>query len=137
MTAYDMRISDCGSGVCSSDRAEIPARHGARASAAKAGQQIIPLPLAIRIIICLDIAGVALKVPVVIGPSIPMKESDVGDGVSRRDFFHCAACAETAAGTVALPATAWAGAASAALRSEGRRLGKGSGRTWRYGWGRG
>src|SRR3546814_15324934 len=93
-TAYEMRISDWSSDVCSSDL-------------------IIPLPLAIRIIICLDIAGVALKVPVVIGPSIPMKESDVGDGVSRRDFFHCAACAATAAGTVALPA-----------RSEERRVGK-------------
>ncbi|RIA43769.1 hypothetical protein DFR49_1998 [Hephaestia caeni] len=42
----------------------------------------------------------------------------MGDGVSRRDFFHCAACAATAAGTVALPATAWAGAASAAMRGK-------------------
>src|SRR3546814_4734621 len=99
-----MRISDWSSDVCSSDlgksagfwasAAGIPARHDARASAAKTGLQIIPLPLAIRIIICLDMAGVALKVPVVIGPSIPMKESDVGDGVSRRDFFHCAARSE-------------------------------------------
>jgi DUF1680 family protein len=43
---------------------------------------------------------------------------DVAEGVSRRDFFHCAACAATAVGAAALPSVAWANAAAAALRGK-------------------
>ncbi|MGK6319524.1 beta-L-arabinofuranosidase domain-containing protein [Sphingomonas sp. DT-204] len=47
-----------------------------------------------------------------------MKDDMVTEGVSRRDFFHCAACATAAAGAAAMPSTTWAGAAAAAMRGK-------------------
>ncbi|MCM8730557.1 beta-L-arabinofuranosidase domain-containing protein [Hephaestia sp. GCM10023244] len=45
-------------------------------------------------------------------------ESNVNEGVSRRGFFHCAACATTAAGAAVLPMAGFANAANAAMRGK-------------------
>ncbi len=45
-------------------------------------------------------------------------ESNVNEGVSRRGFFHCAACATTAAGAAVLPMAGFANAATTAMRGK-------------------